>query len=106
MKILLDHLAAHQPIPRVIIHSLDASIYQVSVEIDGSERPLWETPERLLSRRNLTALRELFAGLAIGALVLRQRSAYDEMVGQPLREGANTLEVPLDTRTYTLVEGP
>ena len=89
----------------MIIHSLDPSIYQVSVELDGIERPLWETPERLLTRRNLTALRELFSALEIGALVLRQQSAYDEMVGQPQRGGANTLEVPLDTRTYTLVEG-
>jgi hypothetical protein len=38
--------------------------------------------------------------LPLAALSLRQQSPYDEMVGQPLRQQDNTLEVPLSLDGY------
>jgi hypothetical protein len=42
-------------------------------------------------------VRETLQLLPVSSLVLRQFSAYDEMVGQPPRAEDNLLEIPLST---------
>ena len=79
VKITLQQLQHSVGLTRVVIHSLDFSIYLAYADF-GAE-PLLVT-ERL-------------AGVPLPALFLRHQSAYDEMVGQPLRTGDNSLEVPL-----------
>lgn len=97
MKIFLHELNRLQPLQKVVIRSLDSSLYQLYLEIDGEARPVWTEQGSVLSARNISALREQLVGLEIESLVLQQNSAYDEMVGQPPGEAANTLEVALDT---------
>ena len=43
--------------------------------------------------RNLQSMREMLKVLPVRSITLRQESAYDEMVGQPVRESSNALEV-------------
>jgi hypothetical protein len=44
---------------------------------------------------NKPGLQGLFKRVNVREMVLRHESAYDEMVGQPVREESNTLEVRL-----------
>ena len=84
----------------VIIHSLDQALYQVTVEREGREYLLVENNERTFRRHSLHELREALRNMPIASLVLRQRSAYDEMIGQVPREAENTLEIPLSLDLY------
>jgi len=84
----------------VIIHSLDQALYQVTVEREGREYLLVENNERTFRRHSLNEIREALRNMPIASLVLRQRSAYDEMIGQVPREAENTLEIPLSLDLY------
>jgi hypothetical protein len=95
MKISVRELALVEDRVPVIVHSLDQALYQVTVLIDGAERLLVDDSGRTLRSHSLERLREMLARLPVASLVLRQRSAYDEMIGQPPREGDNVLEVSL-----------
>ncbi len=95
MKVRFSELARYRHIEKVIIHSLDQALYCIAIEHDGEQRHLVDDDGSLFKRHNLMLIRELLEPLHIGELVLRQQSAYDEMVGQPLRQGDNTLEVRL-----------
>ncbi len=96
MRISVREFEALQEPAPVIVHSLDLALYQVSVVIDGAEHLLTSEDGRPLRGRSLQQVREILAPLPVASLVLRQQSAYDEMIGQPAREGDNTLEVPLE----------
>ncbi|WP_417596288.1 DUF6482 family protein [Oceanospirillum sp.] len=95
MTISLKNLQKQVEIEKVIIHSLDCALYQVSVIIHGQELYLADEQGKLLRSHNKMSLQTLFTGLPVKRMVLRQQSAYDEMVGQPLRAGDNCLEVSL-----------
>jgi hypothetical protein len=84
----------------VIIQSLDQALYQVLVVRQGMECLLLENGGKPFRRHSLNAVRECLRSMPITSLVLRQQSAYDEMIGQPPREGSNALEVPLSLETY------
>jgi hypothetical protein len=100
MKITIRELQSlPAPVP-AIVHSLEQALYQVTVVVDGEERLLIDNDGRVFRRRNLTAVREALQVLPITQLSLRHQSAYDEMIGQPMREGVNTLEVPLGQQIY------
>ena len=79
----------------MIIQSLHCQLYQLLVECDGEEQPVYDRKGRLVRHSNRLGLQALFENLEVEELVLRQLSAYDEMVGQPPREGDNCLEIPL-----------
>jgi hypothetical protein len=83
----------------VVIHSLDQALYQATVVLEEGERLLLGSDLRPLRFHSLQAMREALAPLRVGKLTLRQQSAYDEMIGQPLREGSNVMEVPLAALT-------
>lgn len=95
MTISLKALQKQTEIEKVIIHSLDCALYQVSVIIDGEERYLIDDKGQFMRSHNKLSLQNLFESLPVRRMVLRQQSAYDEMVGQPSRGGDNALEVPL-----------
>lgn len=94
MKLLFADIPGHS-IEKLVICSLEQALYQPVAVIGGAEFTIWETEQKRLSSRNLTRLRELFAEFDIGETVLRQESAYDEMVGAPPKCASNRLEVPL-----------
>ena len=95
MKITVREFAGLKQKVAAVVHSLDQALYQVTVVIDGAERLLVDDSGRPLRSHSLEQLRQWLGRMPVASLVLRQQSAYDEMVGQPPREGDNTLEVPL-----------
>lgn len=95
MKIQLSELQRMAAIDKVIIRSFECSVYQAFAIIDGQERLIYENAQHSLCRRNTGAIKEALASLPISRLQLQQQSAFDEMIGQPPREGSNMLELPL-----------
>lgn len=70
-------------------------MYYLSVEIGGEEYLVTNKQKRALSARNKLHLQRIADAVSARRIVLRHESAYDEMVGQPLGEQGNRLEVPL-----------
>lgn len=88
-----------QPVT-VVVHSLDQALYQVTVALDGSDYLLTKNDGRTFRRHSLTAVRDALQVLPVEKISLKQSSAYDEMIGQPSRDGNNALEVPLSLDLY------
>ena len=100
MKISLQQLAACTHIEKVVIESVDLSLYIARAIIDGREHLVTEASGRPLKTRNLLEMKQQLSGLDIEQLRLLQRSAYDEMVGQPQWDCDNALEVGLSAQVY------
>jgi len=98
MAISMKELSKLTTVDKVTIHSIDLSMYIVSVWISGREHYVVDKHQRPLTSHNKLELQALFERKDVGAMVLRHQSAYDEMVGQPLRDTSNELEVPLGNR--------
>ncbi|MAD45917.1 MAG: hypothetical protein CMI02_13565 [Oceanospirillaceae bacterium] len=99
MTITIKELQKQHHIPRIIIHSLDMSLYQAAAELDGREEMITDKQGRLLRAFSLLQMKSQFDGLPVAAMVLRHQSAYDEMINQPVRGVSNQLEVPLSIRS-------
>lgn len=95
MKIPYTDLPNLPQIDSVIIQSLDFCLYQLFIAVDGRELLVTDRDGRPLRSHNKLQLQALFQNLNPGNIILRQQSAYDEMVGHPPRESSNQLEVPL-----------
>lgn len=95
MGFTLKELKRFTFIEKIIIHSHDWSLYLVSVICDGKEHYILDKNGHPITANNKLALQYLFRHYKVGAYVLRHESAYDEMVGHPIRDEPNTLEVPL-----------
>jgi len=76
-----------------IIRDLVAGVTGFSPE--RGDQLVWETAKQPLTARSIGALRKRLENLAIDTITLRHDSAYDEMIGQPLRS-SNTLDVRLN----------
>ncbi len=86
---------------KLVVHSLDMSLYQVSVEVDGEEHFITDKNGTMLRAFSIVELQRQCAALNVKQWVLRQQSAYDEMIGSPERQQAKTMEVPLgNNRLY------
>ena len=90
-----SNLTKYFSIDNLIYHSLDQSLYQVSVIIEGKEYYVSDSNDKLLRSHNLIELQKKMRKINAKKTVLRQDSAYDEMIGGPIKNSANTLEVPL-----------
>ncbi len=95
MSISMAEVRKLAHIPKVIVHSLDLMLYQVSIELDGTEHMVTDSKGKMLRAHSTLEMQTLFEDLPVAKLVLRHQSAYDEMINQPLRQGSNMLEVPL-----------
>lgn len=94
MKTTLKALKGRQ-IQRLLIESVDLSLYIAHAEID-EQRLLIAAPDgSVFKTRNLLDMKSALASLKADALVLIQRSSYDEMVGQSFPPGDNQLEIIL-----------
>lgn len=93
--ISLDEAGALQGPLAIIVHSIEGSIYRVSVVVEGRELRLLERDGKTFQRRSVTHVRDALRECAIASMVLRQQSAYDEMIGHAPRADCNTLEVSL-----------
>ena len=99
MKITLSELSRLADPVAATIHSLDLALYQVTVEVEGSERLVAYDDGKPFRERSLQRTREMLAEMPVASVTLRHESAYDEMIGQDVREDSNALEVnlkPLD----------
>lgn len=95
MKIKITDLIHLQPFNKIVIHALDYMLYQVLIEIDSQEHLLYNDDGSPYRCHGTVDIQELFSAYRFSQVILRQSSAYDEMIGQPIRQEANTLEVPL-----------
>ena len=102
MKITLQQLRASASVERVVILSIDCSLYIARATVAGVERLVTDSSGATLKTRNILDMKQQLADVPFGELLLQQQSAYDEMVGQPVREGANTLQVSLSPECYPL----
>ena len=101
MAMTLSKLEKYFYIDKLVIHSLDLALYQVSVVVDGEEHFVTDDKGYLLRAFSIVELQKQCRRLKAKQQVLRQQSAYDEMVGQPVRGSSNLLEVPLkDNKLY------
>lgn len=100
MKLTFNAFAQLEEPARVVIHSLEQALYQVSVEVGGKTHLLAENSGKIFRCHSLQQAREALQTLPVASLTLRHESAYDEMVGQPVREADNALEVPLSLEDY------
>ena len=74
----------------------------MTLEADGQEHLLVEKDGSTFRRHSLQQVREALQTLPVASLRLRHQSAYDEMIGQPAREGSNALEVTLSLELYPM----
>lgn len=105
MSISLADVKKMNFIDSVIVHSLNFALYQVSIVIDGEEHYVLDKQGLLLKSHHKLALQAVFEKLNVGSMRLRHQSAYDEMIGQPIRENANTLDVPLGNVAMGSLDG-
>lgn len=78
-----------------IVESVDLSLYIAHARINGEERVIAENEKKILKRHNLLEMKRVLKAVAGCEIILRQRSAYDEMVGHSHPAAANTLEISL-----------
>lgn len=96
MKIALKELGKRKAdIEKLIIESVDLSLYIARVLIDGTERVIADADGKILKTHNLLAMKRELKKFGEIEMVLRQASAYDEMVGAKFEPSDNTMEVSL-----------
>ena len=95
MKITFAEFARLGQPAAVVIHSLEQALYQITVTIDDSTYLLVENNGTTFRSHRLQRAREALQTMPVASIVLRQQSAYDEMVGQPVKQQDNSLEVSL-----------
>lgn len=100
MNITLREVRKLKFIEKVILHSHDQSLYLVSVLIAGEERYVTDNKGQLLKSFNKLELQTKFSDLEVGAVVLQQKSVYDEMIGLSEQSVDNTLEVSISGEAY------
>lgn len=101
MAIALSKLNKYFSVDKLIFHSVDLSLYQVSAIIDGQEHYVTNGKNQFLRAANVIELQKLLKDVTAKESVLRHTSAYDEMVGGPEKTFSNLLEVPLaDNKLY------
>lgn len=94
----LSQIKKMASIDAVIVQSLDCALYQALVLHHGQEHVVCDEQGQPLRARSILSMQAHFDGITTAPMRLRHESAYDEMVGQPLRQGSNRMEVPLGNR--------
>ena len=82
-------------VDKLIYHSLEQSLYQISAIIDGQEYFITDQNGTLLRSFKLHEMQKKMVKVESKASVLRHVSAYDEMIGGPEKIACNALEVTL-----------
>lgn len=94
MKATLKDLRSLQ-VDRIVVESVDLSLYIAHADVQGERRLIVGGDGKPLKTRNLLDMKSALAGLRGVDMVLIQRSAYDEMVGQSFEPTDNAMEVSL-----------
>ena len=93
MAITLIELRRTENVEKIVIHSLDLSLYQASVVINGEEQFVTDNMGKLIRSFSILDFQKMFRGINYAKMTLRQSSAYDEMIGHTSSAGLNTMEV-------------
>jgi hypothetical protein len=100
MRITLKEFSRWPEKLPLIIHSIDMAGYQATVVIDRHEHLLMGHNDKPLRHQSLMHMREALQSMPVATISLRHQSVYDEMINQPQRQQANTLELPLSLDPY------
>lgn len=84
----------HYPVSEIEVHSLDGGMYVLSAIIDGGSFPVYERGKRMVAR-DITSLRRRLADCRCQTFFLIQRSAYDEMLGQPVKSEETEMRIAI-----------
>ena len=99
VKLKLKEIRQKSGIDRFIIESVDLSLYIAFVQVDGVEHLIADNTGKPLKTTNLLSMQRQIKQFGQVESVLRQRSAYDEMVGRPSQGTAdNTMEISLGSQ--------
>ena len=94
MKVSLHELDDDR-VARVVIESVDLSLYIAHATMGEEERVITDRRGRVLKTRNLLEMQRALRKKLACDFFLRQRSAYDEMVGHQHQAADNCMELPL-----------
>jgi hypothetical protein len=94
MGMKFSELKNHEPLQKVVVHSLEMALYQVSVIINNVEYYVTEEDGEAVRAVSPLHVQKRFEKIAYAQMMLRHTSAYDEMCGQPVKTSSNLLEVP------------
>ena len=94
MKVCISDLG-NLGITKVIIESVDLSLYIAHACIAGQEHVIADRQGKVLKTRNLLEMQRMLRRAVTCEFFLRQRSAYDEMVGHVHQAADNIMELPL-----------
>ena len=94
MKVSLRDLDSNA-VTKVVIESVDLSLYIAHATVDKTERVITDHKGKVLKTRNLLEMQRTLRKRLDCEFFLRQRSAYDEMVGHQHRATDNCMELPL-----------
>ena len=94
MKVSVSDLG-NMGIAEVIIESVDLSLYIAHARIAGQEYVIADRQGKVLKTRSLLEMQRMLRRAVTCELFLRQRSAYDEMVGHAHQAVDNIMELPL-----------
>jgi hypothetical protein len=96
----LSTLEKYFSVDKLVFNSLDVALYNVSAIVEGEEHMVTDERGDHLTSRNLLKLQKLLRNVKSQKQVLRHASAYDEMIGGPIKT-SNVLEVSLgDNKLY------
>lgn len=101
MKITLRELRGCH-VQKLVIESVDLSLYIAQALVDDGMHLVVDENGKPLKARNLMGMKGHFIDISVDACVLRQRSAYDEMIGHRWQAADNTLEIPVTTAAQPL----
>jgi len=94
VKLNIQELA-QAGVTKVVIESVDLSLYIAHARVGGEERVIADRHGKVLKTRNLLEMQRALRKQIDCEFFLRQRSAYDEMVGHAHRAADNCMELPL-----------
>ena len=94
MKVSLVELG-NVGVSEVVIESVDLSLYIAHARIGDQEHVIADREGKVLKTRNLLEMQRTLRKAVTCEFFLRQRSAYDEMVGHVHQAAGNSMELPL-----------
>ena len=94
MKVRVDDLLSLD-VSEVVIESVDLSLYIAHALIADQEHVIADRKGKVLKTRNLLEMQRALRKVVTCEFYLRQRSAYDEMVGHSHRAVDNSMKLPL-----------
>ena len=85
-------------VDKLIVHSLERMIYQVSIELNNETHWLVDSSGQPARFQHTEQIRELFQDNELVSAVMHLPTTFDEMIGRPAQEHAVACEIPLGWR--------